>query len=245
MILRVFVIIIVQLILLACNKHYYKQKEDFIHYSLKGNQEKTAALDSIFKYKTKVDAETGKVIANAINDLTKDGAETTLGNFVCDALKFEGENVFKIKPDVVIVNRGGLRINLPKGDIKVATIFELMPFENEMVMLTVSGEKLKEFLPLLLEKKHPYWGLKVRIENNKINSVLINELQIDNAKNYNVVTSDYLAGGGDNFMFLKSPVAIKKCEIKIREALINYCIYLTENKKQIIPYLDGRLEISK
>ena len=245
MILRVSIIIIVQFFFVNCHKHYYKQKEEYKHYSLKEQSNKNNTSDSLLRFKLKVDAETGKVIAIAADEFTKEGAETTLGNFVCDALLYAGKIEFKTEPDIIILNRGGLRINLPKGEIKVSTIFELMPFENEMVIITVLGEKLIQGLPTFLEKKHPFYGMKVKMEKNRTVSVLINGTKIDAAKSYVILTSDYLANGGDNISFLKEPLSIKLSSLKIRDAIINYCLHLTENKKQLIPYIDGRFEISK
>ena len=143
------------------------------------------------------------------------------------------------------MNRGGLRVNLPKGEIKVLNIFELMPFENELVLVKISGEKLFDCINYLAEKKHPYLGLQLKIENGNIKEAKIKNDEIDKSKTYTIITSDYLASGGDNFVFLKEPIELKKSNLKIRDAIIEYCIYLSENKKQIIPYTDGRFQISK
>ncbi|MBA2612796.1 MAG: 5'-nucleotidase C-terminal domain-containing protein [Bacteroidetes bacterium] len=243
---RVIYLFLSILIISSCSKNYLKQKADFTHYSLKQDPESENAKITIAEYKIKVDAETKKVIASSYDILIKDAEESPLGNFVCDALKYNGEKEFKNLPiDIVLFNRGGLRVNLPKGDIKIINIFELMPFENELILVKISGEKLTEALQTLLEKRHPFLGLKIKAQNNTLVETTINGSFIDKTKIYTVVTSDYLANGGDNFLFLKAPVAIEKSSLKIRDALINYCNYLTENKKQIIPYTDGRLQISK
>ena len=145
----------------------------------------------------------------------------------------------------VFIYRGGLRVNLPKGDIKVVNIFELMPFDNDLILVKIKGEKLLEGVQTIIEKKHSFSGLKIRVENDILMEATINYSLIDKEKIYTIVTSDYLANGGDNFLFLKDPVGFEKSKLKIREAIINYCIFLTENKKQIVPYTDGRLQISK
>lgn len=243
---RILYLFISVLLLAACSKQYLKQKESFSHYSLKENTESQIAKVTIAEYKVKVDAQTEKVIASSSDILTKESAESTLGNFVCDALKYSGEKEFKNLPiDVVMVNRGGLRVNLPKGDIKVSNIFELMPFENDLILVKIKGEKLLEGVQIILEKKHSFLGIKIKEENGILVETSVNGTSIDKEKIYTVVTSDYLANGGDNFIFLKDPVLIEKSKLKIREAIINYCIFLTENKKQIVPYTDGRLQISK
>ncbi len=243
---RILYLFLSVLVLASCSKHYLKQKEDFSHYSLKENTESQIAKVTIAEYKVKVDAQTEKIIASSTDVLTKNGDENTLGNFVCDALKYNGEKEFKNLPiDVVIVNRGGLRVNLPKGDIKVVNIFELMPFENDLILVKIKGEKLLEGVKIILEKKHSFFGLKIKSEHEGLLEATINGSLIDKEKIYTIVTSDYLANGGDNFIFLKDALVTEKSNTKIREAIINYCTFLTENKKQIVPYTDGRLQISK
>ncbi len=231
---------------LSCSKHFAPQKNEAKHYSLKEYNDNESSKKILASYKYKVDSATNTIIAYTTNFVTKDGANCALGNFCCDALYYGSTNYYKNDSiDLVILNRGGLRINLPKGDIKVGTIFELMPFENEMVLVTIKGEKLLEVLPALADKPHPFFGMKVEINAKKEILATIKNIQIEKTKNYNIITSDYLAYGGDGFVFLKNPVNIKKSTLKIRDVFISYCKFLTENKKQIIPYTDDRLQISK
>ncbi|MDX2174604.1 MAG: 5'-nucleotidase [Bacteroidota bacterium] len=239
-------IFILLLLTSSCSKHFVEQKTEPTHYSLKEYNENESVKKTLSIYKFKVDSATNSIIASTTDYITKDGANCALGNFCCDALYYGAKKFYKNDSvDLVILNRGGLRINLPKGDIKIGTIFELMPFENELVMVTIKGEKLLEVLPNLADKPHPFYGMKVEINAKREVFATVKKAQIDKTKNYNIITSDYLAYGGDNFSFLKNPVEMKKSNLKIRDVFIDYCIYLTENKRQIIPYTDDRLQISK
>ncbi|MGZ3899453.1 MAG: 5'-nucleotidase C-terminal domain-containing protein [Bacteroidia bacterium] len=244
--LRLSLVIIVQFFLTACGNHYQKQKESFAHFPVKENQPAQIANDSIYRFKKKIDVETGRVIAILTGDLTKEGNETTLGNFACDALKFGAELKFKTeRVDAVIINRGGLRTTIPAGEIKVGNIFEVMPFENEIVIIKISGENLLKFMPLVAESKHPFSGMKIKVKDKSVVSlILAGDKEIDKTKIYTVVTSDYLANGGDNFSFLKAGEKFDT-GLLVRDAMILYCEEMTREKKQITPYLDGRLEISK
>ena len=233
-------------VLESCSKIYIKQEQNFTHFNLKDVSSNQKVNAELINYKFKITEETEKIIAYSTAVLQKEGDETTLGNFVCDALMFAAKKEFvNIKPDAVLINRGGLRVNLPAGNIKIINVFELMPFENELVLITITGQKLLDGIASVIEKKHPFLGLVVKAENQKLIEAKINGEKIEPQKLYTIITSDYLAGGGDSFGFLKNPVVIEKSNLKIRDAIINYCIYLSENKKQLIPYTDGRLQISK
>ena len=247
MIFRLAAIIFIHVLLCSCNRHYVNHKQDFNHYSLKETEQKKVFTDSIFRFKSKVEAETGRVLATSTGELTKDGDVCTLGNFTCDALKFVAESKFAdLKVDAVIVNRGGLRANLPMGEIKVLNIFELMPFENEMVVLNIAGKYLKQVLNLIIEKRHPFLGMQISNVKDKQNPVFtIGGKEIKHEKIYTVITSDYLFTGGDNFVFFKNAESAKITNIKIRDAIITYCDYITSINKKITPYKDERLELAK
>ncbi len=234
------------LLLIACNRHYQTQKQEFEHYALKEKNESPAIGSTLAAYKKRVDAETDRIIATTGSALTRNNEQSELGNFVCDALKYASDSILKNgETPLIIVNRGSLRINLPKGDIKVGTVFELMPFENEMTVLYISGRKLPGFIPLFEEKKHSYAGAAIKLMNNTVTSFLINGQAIDPLKTYCIITSDYLANGGDNFVFLQNPVSRKATGLKVRDAIILYCEHLQRQGKTIMPYSDERLEISK
>lgn len=187
-----------------------------------------------------------RVIAVADGAFTRDNKQCTLGNFVCDAMWMSARKVFlHDSVDVTLVNHGGLRANLPQGDITVGHIFEVMPFENQLVMVKIKGEKLIAGIKTIVAKHHSYAGLKLELRNDSIVAGEVGGKQIDPTKTYNLVTSDYLANGGDSFNFLFEPVELKTSEIKIRDAMIDYCEQLSKQQLHIKPYTDDRLRETK
>ena len=238
--------LLILILQLSCtSKHLYKA-ESFTYLQVKDSPTNDSAIKAITPYKLKIDSLTEQVIVQSLDVFTKEKEQHALGNFVCDAMKWAAEKEMQTQCNVVLINRGGLRSTLPKGDIKVLNIFELMPFDNELVMITLSGKKLMEGIKMIVEKKHSYWGLQIK--TNQVNEILdekMNGETIHENKNYLVLTSDYIANGGDKFDFLVSPIHKKLLGIKIRDAIINYCIQQNKEGKSIIPYTDERLQISK
>ena len=97
-------------------------------------------------YKMELDDEMNEIIAVAEVDLIKGSPESTMGNWFADLLQKEAE---KLEPNVdfSIQNRGGLRIgSIGKGEITKGKIFELMPFDNFLVIMETKGEVVIEFL---------------------------------------------------------------------------------------------------
>ena len=187
------------------------------------------------------------VIAISDSALTKDGYECTLGNFLLQAV----EHYINNKSDftnkcVFIFNRGGLRNNLPSGEITKQNIFELMPFENEIVILTIKGEKLQECInAICTDGKLISFNLSFTIKDKSPKEIKVFGEDFDASKNYYVVTSDYHANGGDNCTFFANPIKSEITNIKLRDALLLYCNYLTKNKTHISPFTNGRIQFSK
>lgn len=184
----------------------------------------------------------------------RDKTETLLGNFVADVVLSEANpncknksesisNIPLLCPDICLLNTGGLRSSLPKGNITRGNIFELMPFDNEIVIVTLSGKQTWElFRYVAATGGQPVAGFKMGLKSDKSPStVLIQGVPFDTTKNYNVATSDYLANGGDKMDFFKNPLAVTLTGIRIRDALLNYCA--AENKKgnHLHPHLDERI----
>ena len=194
-----------------------------------------AAIDEFIRpYREHVDAEMNKVLAQNANNLVKDRnttlLNTAIGNFMADATyeiitpaykKRTGEGV-----DFVILNWGGIRSDLPKGAITMGSAFNLMPFENSAVVITMTGEKVQEMADYLIKHRKPH-PLSKQIalqitKDGKITKFTINGKPFDPKATYNVVTSDYLMNGGDEMYFFKDAVKVDTLNYKLRNVLIDY-----------------------
>lgn len=232
----------------ACSKHFKPSSTQAYHYDLINIKNDSVSDARILPYKLNLHDEMNTVIAYSDSILTKDGFETTLGNFVLQAIQhYLDFNKTEIKTNYVIfTNRGGLRNSLPLGNIKKESIFELMPFDNEIVVLTIKGDKLKNGFKSVNENgKLLSWNLFCKIINNKVEDVRIGKSEFDSEKSYTVVTSDYIANGGDDSFFLSNPESYETTNVKLRDAIIEYCVFLTKQNTHIKPYKDGRITIEK
>ncbi|MDV7188496.1 5'-nucleotidase C-terminal domain-containing protein [Lutibacter sp. TH_r2] len=200
--------------------------------------------DFIKPYKIKVESEMNTVLSYTPKDLVRtDGElESTLGNLMADLCYQRANPVFysrtKKNIDFVMLNFGGIRAGITKGDIKTQNAFQLMPFENNLVVAELSSEKVLELADYLLKSKraHPLSKqIKAIIENNKIN-FKINNKSIEKDRTYFVLTSDYLQNGGDSMNFFKNPVELYKIDYKVRNAIIDYFKEVDTIKVE----LDGR-----
>ena len=200
--------------------------------------------DFIKPYKEKVESEMNTVLSFTSKDLVRtDGElESSLGNLMADLCYQRANPVFNARTnkniDFAMFNYGGIRAGITKGEIKTQNAFQLMPFENNLVVVELTGEKMLDLANYLLnaKKAHPISEhVKAIIENDKID-FKINNKSIDNNKTYFVLTSDYLQNGGDSMIFFKNPVELHKLDYKVRNAIIDYFKEIDTVKVE----LDGR-----
>lgn len=240
--------IIFAFLLSACTHYYAPKTIHSSHNELTQIKDDSLTVVKIAPYKKQLDAQMNEVIASCDSTLTKDGMESTLANFVMQAVEhFSNAHKPELKNKILpMVNRGGLRINLPKGEISVRTIYELMPFDNELVYITITGTKLQEAVTSFCENGKLFNAhLSFRIENKTPIDLKIYNENWNDKNQYTILTTDYLANGGDNLNCFNLPLKLETTGIKLRDAIIDYCRYLTKNNTHILPYKDGRITISK
>ena len=203
----------------------------------------------ITPYKTALDSEMNEVLVISAEEFPKEKGkpETKLGNLVADLSLEVATEIYGDSIDFCLLNFGGLRTSLPKGEITKGKIFELMPFENELVVVTITKfeyERLTDYLYLV--GGQPISGTKLllkpgTLENTNVTN-LLEEAFSPNPNNYvKVLTSDYLAGGGDKMDFFLNPIRTEKVGIKLRDAIIQYCIQENAKGNQLTGKLDGRI----
>src|SRR6185369_14132787 len=101
-------------------------------------------------------------------DLKKSGIGAgSLGNFVADAIRNRAQTRLGKPVLLAITNSGGLRKDsIPEGDVRVADIFELMPFENALVTLDLTGEQLLRFMAVVLKNRDAQSGALITYRTN-------------------------------------------------------------------------------
>lgn len=196
--------------------------------------------------KQRIDAEMNVVIGCASKAMDVHRPESLLSNFCADVYRQVASNYMGEEVDISIVNMGGIRTEIPAGNITIRKVFELMPFENKLVILWLKGDKLQELLNFFASiGGEGVSGLSMEIKNRKAVNVIINEKPIDNAKVYSIATNDYLAEGNDGMVQLKMSERGVNTDLKIRNILIDFIKNETGKGNKIQPELDGRVKYAK
>ncbi len=214
--LRNYTIYIVAILFFACSPTYILQSHDNEVIGVEAPIDSTI-LTIITPYQNGIEDQMNEVLTYTKNDLKKGRPQSTIGNFVTDlCLNYADAHL-------CIMNNGGLRTTINKGNITRGKIYELMPFENELVVLELNKSDYLGLLNYITKRGgEPFSGVTITMDDkgNIINNSF--PVDFDSGEKLKVITSDYLANGGDKMSFFKDKEQIK-VGLKLRDAIIDYC----------------------
>lgn len=197
------------------------------------------------------------VIGRLKGELRKGGTGAgSLGNFVTDGMRWQA-GVKTGKPiDLAFMNSGGMRRNtIGEGELRARDIFELLPFENALITVELTGEQLKTLLNMILTSAEAQSGARIVYrqnaeKKNEAQSIMLRtpagEREINPAGIYTVVTIDYLYNvGGPRYGILKEGKNMTAVGITLRDAMMNYVRAETAAGRDVKPNLDGRFSMDR
>jgi 2',3'-cyclic-nucleotide 2'-phosphodiesterase (5'-nucleotidase family) len=251
----IFLFIAISGIFVSCRVHYNINDNNTTATvlaidSISVPSDDSASLAIIAPYKTSLQDQMNEVLGYSERGMSKDQPEGLLNNFIADLVLFMANKYYQphdsSKINICLLNNGGLRGSIPKGAILMRSIFELVPFENRLVVLELSGSRAKEMFNYVAhENGMPIAGVQMGIKNEKAVNITINSVPFDTTGNYTVVTSDYLANGGDRYNFFMNPLKRTDLDQKVREAIVEYLKMLTGEGKTVDVKLDKRIYYEK
>jgi 2',3'-cyclic-nucleotide 2'-phosphodiesterase (5'-nucleotidase family) len=206
----------------------------------------TSLLTFLRPYSKGVRSVMDVVIGKLTTTLETKTPEGTLGNFAADAMLEMAKKVYKRNVDIAIVNYSGLRVDIiPAGPITLGKMYELMPFDNLLVLQQLKGTELQQLLDLIASKNGwPIAGVKMQIKDGKAVNVTVNSKRLDATAIYTIATTDYTANGGEGISVLKSVKQISNGYL-FRDALIDYVKDKTSKGQTISESIENRTVYAK
>ena len=248
--LQHFVLFLTFTLFLSCSQQkFYVSKIEGKQIGVTTAQlQKPEIEDFIKPYRENIDKDLNTILAYCTETLDKSKGEwqTNIGNLLADVTLQKSNLIFEKrekKPiSFCLLNHGGIRAMIPKGDVTTRAAFEVMPFENSAVVIALHAAQINEIAQYIIKEKkpHPLAGMTFTIsKNGNPENILIQGQPLTNNTIYYVVTSDYLANGGDNMVFFKNSSQRFDLDYKLRNILIDYfkevdTIPLIANKRIIV-----------
>lgn len=234
--IQLFIFAFCLLLITSCSKQVYTADIDTSYYRINYKNDTDTKLDKLIEpYKKQLDSQMNEVIASNPSEMKKSRPNSVLGNWFADALLESANELYSGNIDIAFQNHGGLRVpSLRKGDITVGNIYELMPFDNKLVLMTLDGKTTKMLLDRIAEKGG--WPishtLSFTIDNDKATKIKIKGEDFDESKSYTVVLPDYIANGGDNCFFLADGQR-EDNDLMIRDIIIDHLKNKPQEEKEI------------
>ena len=162
--------------------------------------------------------------------LLDDGARnTSMGNLMADIVLWETAPLFKKQTgkelDFVVLNRGGIRSIISAGNVNARTAYEVMPFENYISVVELSGSAVRELINFVsgTSRVHPIAGIQILLDKKGgLESVNIQGKPFDENRTYFVATSDYLVQGGPSIGFFNEILSTTDTGYLVRNAIIDH-----------------------
>jgi len=216
----------------SCNTSYQAQNVQYSSYKIQQNAAENKSLTTIIKpYSDSVNKLMNVVIGYNEANLERKRQGNMLGYFITDAYLEMARQKVDAKVDAAFMNSGGIRLpELPAGAITQGKIYELMPFDNLMVLLKMNGSLLKQYLDTLAANDGVIEsGITMDIQNRTAQNVMVGGKPLDLNADYTIAHSDYVV---INSNLLKN---IKRSTngYLLRDAIIDYVKFINVQGKKI------------
>lgn len=172
-------------------------------------------------YKSELDTQMNQIISSTPEDLTRAQPSSNLGNMMTDII-YDYYLEQNQAVDFVVLNFGGIRVpSIAKGNLSIRDAYQLMPFDNEIVQMKISGHKVLQFVEHIIQLGGwPVSNMDIVIDSNKnIQQIVIQNKLLQLDQEYTVATNDYIANGGDKCDFLIEEKKIPSGKL-LRDAII-------------------------
>lgn len=185
-----------------------------------------------------------EVIAYAPEAMVLQEPESALSDWFVDELMRACEARSGKKVDLGITNFGGVRVDMPQGDVLMDDILSMFPFKNHLCYVELKGKEVRALLEQFASVR---WqivgGARCKVKDGKLVSAEIGGEPLDDKKVYGVATISFLLGGGDDIFVARNAVSLEEyTDLYIIDVMLPYVRSLTAEGKNVEYKTDGRIQ---
>ena len=171
--------------------------------------------------------------------------ESALSNWFIDLLMRKTEELSGKKVHMGITNFGGIRVDMPEGDIILDDMLSMFPFKNYLVYVEHTGRQIRAILEDMAARRFQVLGgVKVVSDDGKLISVEIDGEPLDDDRVYGMATISFLLSGGDGLTLEENAVSVTVYDdVRIIDAVLEHVHAETEAGRPIEYKADGRVVV--
>ena len=187
-------------------------------------------------------ADVREIVGYSTHAMVLRQPESELSNFAVDALMWGVEKAFGTRPDVGVLNYGGIRVSMPEGNILKDDLLSMFPFKNRIALVTLKGRDLRSLLEdMAADVLQPLGGVRIVVKHGKLVSALVDGREIEDEREYGVATISFLLDGGDNIHVARNAVSVRLSDEDIFDVVLDYVRNETACGRPIESKVDGRV----
>lgn len=210
------------------------------------NQVRPEVMALLAPYQAKVDSTMSQVLGTAAISMDRARPESPLSNLVADVLREAAVIILGKPADMGLVNIGGIRNSLTRGSITMENVYEILPFENVLCVLTLRGNVLRQlFENIAIRGGEGVSGVRLEISRDgKLLNAWVGDCLLEDEKEYSVATVDYLAEGNDGMVALRE-AEDRVCPpgLTLRSLFIRYVENKTKVGQKVSACMEGRITV--
>ncbi len=185
-----------------------------------------------------------QVIAHSAREMHGKHAGGDLANWFVDHIKEDVAATTGKKVDVAIVNSGGIRVDMPAGDVILDDIESMFPFRNHLCYVALEGRDLQAIFDFMASTRvQPVAGVKLVVDSGKIDTLLVGGKPIDPDRIYGVGTIDFLLDGGDGLTVAKNARELIITDKKVIDSMLPYVLECEKEGRLIEGASDDRVVV--
>ena len=186
-----------------------------------------------------------EVVAFCPEGLKKYSPESPLSNFIVDHLKSATERITGRHVDLAIANFGGIRCDLPEGNVLLDDVVSMLPVANDATWLSVPGSELRKVFEQMAGLPLCISGAQMEVADGKLVSVKIGGKPIEERKYYGLATIDFLMDGGDGYKLARGAKDFVITDQRIGDIILADIRAITAAGEPLQYSTDGRVKVTK
>ncbi|MEX2601332.1 MAG: 5'-nucleotidase [Balneolaceae bacterium] len=211
------------------------------YYELDNELEKDPVIEEwLLPYRESLDHEFDERIVSLMGslELWRGGRPVgTLGFLAADMIRFRAAHLHQEYVHLGLINHESLRAEFRDGELTLQNLYELMPSDQTLVILTLTGEQVVELSREIAEKGGaPVSGMRMSISDGEPRGVLVNAEVVEKDRTYKLATTSFLANRG-GFASITEPIDRIEFPVLIRDLFRDYLM----DRNYIEPLFDHRI----
>lgn len=228
--------------LVSCHTSYHPTSVAYKDYAIEGIINQDSSYSNYLKpFRDSMEQRMNETVGVAAKRMDIRRPVTTLGNFLADAYLTMTREKLGVKADLALMNMGGIRKPyVEAGPITRGMVFEIMPFDNVITVVTVKGDLLVRYIETTLAEGGGVAGFGFRTDGKTVTDIRIGGQPVDPGANYALVTSDYASSDSRMAWFYGSGTK-QQFTYLMRDCIMDYIIWMGKQGKPIGEQLENRI----